>query len=81
MLEKSLTPSYHLTHLPTSSTTTAIKHDTICQAIGGTCSPVVDGYFVEVITCGIFGFFYFLLLWPKLRHLDTLPLSSWRSSK
>jgi hypothetical protein len=77
---------------PSSSTSDFIKQaltmthdhhkvDNMCQAIGGKCVPIVDGYFVEVIFCGLFGFIYFMIAWPKLKGLDQLPLSAWRPGK
>jgi hypothetical protein len=51
----------------------------ICEQIGGVKSSVVDGYFVEVIACGMFGLVYFTFMWPYLKKIDLLPISAWRS--
>ncbi|KAM0541870.1 hypothetical protein ACHAPJ_013060 [Fusarium lateritium] len=52
-----------------------------CEAGGGTCEMVHDGYYTVNILCVLFGaatFFWYIK--PKVLHLQGLPLRAWRLS-
>ncbi|RKK87064.1 Uncharacterized protein C21B10.09 [Fusarium oxysporum] len=50
-----------------------------CEAGGGTCHMIHDGYYTVNILCVLFGaatFFWYIK--PKVLHLQSLPLRAWR---
>lgn len=50
-----------------------------CEAGGGTCQMIHDGYYTVNILCVLFGaatFFWYIK--PKVLHLQSLPLRAWR---
>ena len=52
-----------------------------CEAGGGTCEMIHDGYYVVNILCVLFGVATFLwYIKPKVLHLQSLPLRAWRLS-
>jgi hypothetical protein len=52
-----------------------------CEAGGGTCEMIHDGYYVVNILCVLFGIATFLwYIKPKVLHLQSLPLRAWRLS-
>jgi len=51
----------------------------MCEAGGGTCEMLRDGYYTVNILCVIFGVVTFLwYIQPKVLHLQNLPLKAWR---
>lgn len=44
----------------------------------GVCDTIVDGYFVEVAICTIFGVIWYLILSKVLKNLQSSPLSAWQ---
>ena len=52
-----------------------------CEALGGTCSTIRDGYYTVNILCVAFGLATFLwYIRPKVLQLQSLPLRAWRLS-
>ena len=50
-----------------------------CEAGGGTCEMIHDGYYTVNVLCVLFGaatFFWYIK--PKVLHLQSLPLRAWR---
>lgn len=52
-----------------------------CEGMKGTCSTLLDGYYVEVLLCSLFGLIW--LLWGKrtIHHLQSRSSSAWQVSK
>lgn len=50
----------------------------VCTSKGGTCSTIIDGYYVESAVCIVLGFIW--LLWRKssLTVMQNLKITSWR---
>lgn len=50
-----------------------------CEAGGGTCEMIHDGYYVVNILCVLFGVATFVwYIRPRVLHLQSLPLRAWR---
>jgi PAT family acetyl-CoA transporter-like MFS transporter 1 len=52
-----------------------------CEAGGGTCETIHDGYYIVNVLCVLFGAVTFVwYIRPKVLHLQSLPLRAWRLS-
>lgn len=49
-----------------------------CHRIGGKCRIDIDGYYIEVIICLIYGIIWYKWARSKINHLQRLPVKSWR---
>eukprot|EP00035_Acanthoeca_spectabilis_P004197 m.100104 g.100104 ORF g.100104 m.100104 type:complete len:542 (+) comp12480_c0_seq2:86-1711(+) len=54
------------------------KDDAICTAGGGTCDLVVDGYYVMLFVCAIFGVLWWFFFESRLLDIQKEPTVSWR---
>ncbi|CRL01967.1 CLUMA_CG015131, isoform A [Clunio marinus] len=48
-----------------------------CVKIGGSCRVDIDGYYIEVILCLIYGIIWYKWSKPKINHLQKLPIKNW----
>lgn len=48
-----------------------------CSKIGGKCRIDVDGYYIEVILCLIYGIIWYKWARSKINQLQKLPIKSW----
>lgn len=53
----------------------------ICKSSGGTCNTTIDGYYILIAFCFIYGFLWLIWRGNKLKYLDSLPLSAWKCSQ
>lgn len=51
-----------------------------CLKIGGKCRIDIDGYYIEVIICLIYGIVWYKWARTKINQLQRLPIKSWRVS-
>jgi PAT family acetyl-CoA transporter-like MFS transporter 1 len=49
-----------------------------CTISGGTCTPSIDAYYIEVTLCTLVGILWLLWKYRKLKSLQNLPLSKWQ---
>ncbi|GAB0098172.1 acetyl-coenzyme A transporter 1 [Sergentomyia squamirostris] len=49
-----------------------------CSAAGGKCEIDIDGYYIEVLICLIYGLLWYNWGRKKVTHLQSLPLKSWK---
>jgi len=52
-----------------------------CKAGDGTCDVDVDGYYLELLICLIFGIVWFRWAREKISQLQTLPVKAWHVVK
>jgi len=50
----------------------------MCEEAGGHCVTHLDGYYVEIVVCMLFGFLWLMWQRRKIRRLQDLPPSEWR---
>jgi MFS transporter, PAT family, solute carrier family 33 (acetyl-CoA transportor), member 1 len=48
-----------------------------CTKIGGACRVDIDGYYIEVIICLIYGIIWYKWGRSKINQLQKLPIKSW----
>lgn len=48
-----------------------------CTKIGGACRLDIDGYYIEIILCLIYGIFWYRWGRSKINYLQKLPIRSW----
>lgn len=48
-----------------------------CMKIGGKCRIDIDGYYIEVILCLIYGIIWYKWARPRINQLQKLPIKSW----
>lgn len=63
--------------LGNNSCTTKVNQED-CMKTGGKCRIDIDGYYIEVIICLIYGIIWYKWARTKINHLQKLPMSSWR---
>lgn len=49
-----------------------------CSKIGGKCRIDIDGYYIEIILCLIYGIIWYKWGRTKINQLQRLPVQSWR---
>lgn len=49
-----------------------------CLKVGGKCRIDIDGYYIEVILCLIYGIFWYKWGRTKISYLQKLPINAWR---
>ncbi|KAG8225743.1 hypothetical protein J437_LFUL011999 [Ladona fulva] len=53
---------------------------TICEKSSGTCSTVMDGYYIEVFICSVLGLLWLYLCRPLINQLQSKELKAWKVS-
>lgn len=48
-----------------------------CYKIGGGCRIDIDGYYIEIILCLIYGIFWYKWGRSKISYLQKLPIKAW----
>jgi len=48
-----------------------------CSGIGGTCRIDIDGYYIEIIICLIYGIIWYKWARSKINQLQKMPVKSW----
>jgi MFS transporter, PAT family, solute carrier family 33 (acetyl-CoA transportor), member 1 len=49
-----------------------------CESSGGNCSTDLDGFYVQMLICTIFGLFWFKFFRKRITALQNLPERAWR---
>ncbi|XP_049290399.1 acetyl-coenzyme A transporter 1 [Anopheles funestus] len=52
-----------------------------CSAAGGQCTITIDGYYVEIFICLLYGLLWYRWGSGKIRQLQELPLKAWRVAR
>ena len=52
-----------------------------CEEAGGHCVTHMDGYYVEMGICIVFGLLWLLWQRKKIDRLQSLPASNWKSTQ
>ncbi|KAF0698271.1 Aste57867_11102 [Aphanomyces stellatus] len=52
-----------------------------CEAMGGHCHILTDGYFVETAVCTAIGVMWLIVAYRHVDKLQKLPMSAWRVAK
>ncbi|XP_035916827.1 acetyl-coenzyme A transporter 1 [Anopheles stephensi] len=52
-----------------------------CIAGGGQCTITIDGYYVEIFICLLYGLLWYRWGSSKIRQLQELPLKAWRVAR
>ncbi|XP_055624324.1 acetyl-coenzyme A transporter 1 [Toxorhynchites rutilus septentrionalis] len=50
----------------------------ICVNGDGKCNIEIDGYYIEIVICLVYGIFWYHWGKHKIRYLQSLPLKAWR---
>ncbi|XP_055608396.1 acetyl-coenzyme A transporter 1 [Uranotaenia lowii] len=50
----------------------------ICTNDGGKCNIEIDGYYIEIVICLVYGILWYQWGKHKIRYLQNLPLNAWR---
>lgn len=48
-----------------------------CSKVGGKCRVDIDGYYIEIILCLIYGIIWYKWGRSKLNYLQKLPVKAW----
>uniref|UniRef100_U5EUI4 Putative acetyl-coa transporter n=1 Tax=Corethrella appendiculata TaxID=1370023 RepID=U5EUI4_9DIPT len=62
----------------TENTCSNSREQEICTSSGGKCDITIDGYYIEIIFCFIYGVLWYLWGKSKIYYLQNLPLKAWR---
>ena len=49
-----------------------------CEAAGGTCVTLTEGYYIESAACVAFGLVWLVWGWPTIKRLQAAPVDDWR---
>uniref|UniRef100_A0A182M7Q0 Acetyl-coa transporter n=1 Tax=Anopheles culicifacies TaxID=139723 RepID=A0A182M7Q0_9DIPT len=52
-----------------------------CVADGGKCTITIDGYYIEIFICLVYGLLWYRWGSGKIRQLQELPLKAWRVAR
>ncbi|XP_058460267.1 acetyl-coenzyme A transporter 1 isoform X1 [Malaya genurostris] len=63
---------------PTDNTCSDNEQQEACLNGGGKCELQIDGYYIEIVICLVYGILWFQWGKHKIRYLQSLPLSAWR---
>uniref|UniRef100_A0A2M4AAL5 Putative acetyl-coa transporter n=1 Tax=Anopheles triannulatus TaxID=58253 RepID=A0A2M4AAL5_9DIPT len=53
----------------------------VCSEAGGKCGIIVDGYYIEIFVCLLYGLVWYRWGCRKIRYLQELPLKAWRVAR
>ncbi|XP_052872224.1 acetyl-coenzyme A transporter 1 [Anopheles cruzii] len=53
----------------------------VCTEAGGQCGITIDGYYIEIVICLLYGIAWYRWGSRKIRHLQEMPLKAWRVAR
>lgn len=62
----------------TNTTCVTKENQENCFKVGGKCRIDIDGYYIEIIICLIYGILWLKWARSKINYLQKLPIQSWR---